>query len=169
MATSPSVLNYSVLKGIAKFTPTDGVQRDLGNAPEVELTPEVTKLDHFSSRSGVKSKDKSVVTEKTLTLRIVLDELTRENVRMQLMGGVSDTSGEFGIFADSEITGAFEFTGTNDIGSKIFLELPDVSFGPSGSLNLISDEWGQVELTAEVLFDEVTGDFGKCNITEAEA
>lgn len=170
MATSPSVLNYSILKGIVKFTPTGGVERDLGNAPEFELTPAVEKLDHFSSRAGVRSKDRSVVTEKTLTARIVLDEFTTENVQLGLMGGdiTTTTDGdEFGIFEDSEITGALTFTGTNDIGAKVHLLLPDVSFGPSGSLNLISDEWGQIELTAEVLYSEGAADFGTCIVEEA--
>lgn len=169
MATSPSTLNYSVLKGTISFTPDGGSLRDLGNAPEVELTPEVTKLDHFSSRAGVRSKDKSVVTEKSLNLRIVLDEWTEDNVRLALMGSTNNTDGTFGIFQESEITGAIIFTGTNDIGSQVDLTLPNVSFGPSGSLNLISDEWGTMELTAEVLYDEATADFGTCNVTEQVA
>lgn len=173
MADSPSLLNYSVLKGKCFFTPTGGSERDLGNAPEVELTPEVEKLDHFSSRAGVRSKDRSIVLEKTLTLRIVLDEVTPENLRMALIGGPSEPNTEghaaFGIFAQSEVTGAFRFEGTNDVGNKIHVSLPKVSFGPSGSLNLISDEWAQIELEGEVLFDETAGDFGTCSIEEVEA
>lgn len=155
MPASPSIDNLSILKGIIKFTPTGGVQRDLGNAPEVELTPAIEKLDHFSSRSGVRSKDKSVALEKSMTLRVVLEELTADNIRMLLIGGEvtenTDGSKTFDIFEESEITGAIEFTGTNDVGSQIDLALPSVSFGPSGSLNLISDEWGNFEITGEVL------------------
>ena len=172
MATSPYTGNYSVLKGIVKFTPTGGSERDLGNAPEIELTPAVEKLDHFSSRAGVRSKDRSVVTEKTVTLRIVLDELTAENLRMMLLGDAitTGTSGNpgFGIGAESEILGAISITGTNDIGSKIHLALPNVSFGPSGSLNLISEEWATIEVTAEVFWDETNGNFGTVEVDEVE-
>lgn len=165
MPTSPSVLNYSVLKGIVSFTPTGGSIRDLGNAPEFELTPAIDKLDHFSSRAGVRSKDRSIVREKTLTARIVLDEITPENLQMALIGGT--VSGDsFDIFAESEITGALSFVGTNDIGNQVSLSLPTVSFTPSGSLNLISDEWAQIEVTCEVLFDEATDDFGTVTVTE---
>lgn len=166
--SSPNVLYYSVLKGIVKFTPTGGVQRDLGNAPEIELTPGTEKLDHFSSRAGVRSKDRSVLLEKTLTLRIVIDEFDPENVRMALLGSTvaDNTSGNasFRIFAESEITGAIYIEGTNTIGSQVRLQLPSVSFTPSGSINFISEEWAQMELTAEVLYNEDLGDFGECEI-----
>ncbi|KQZ19356.1 hypothetical protein ASD50_07685 [Mesorhizobium sp. Root552] len=174
MATSPNPLNYFVGKGTIKFTPTAGVQRDLGNAPEIELTPTIEKLDHFSSRSGVRNKDRSVAIEKGMTLRVVLEELTAENLAMLLLGGdideASDGTKSFAIFAETEITGAISFTGTNDIGAKVTMSLPNVSFGPSGSFNPISDEWGQIEVTAEVLATEHTdgtSDFGTVTVLEA--
>jgi hypothetical protein len=170
MPTSPSTLNYSVLKGIVKFTPTGGAERDLGNAPEFELTPAIDKLDHFSSRAGVRSKDRSVVREKTLNGRMVLDENTPENLQLALLGGDSavNTGGNtaFGIFENSEITGALTFTGTNDIGNKVHLSLPNVSLIPAGSLPFISDEWAQMEVNFEVLFDEEANDFGTCEVEE---
>lgn len=170
MPTSPSVLNYSVLKGIVAFTPTGGSERDLGNAPEFELTPAIDKLDHFSSRAGVRSKDRSVVREKTLTGRMVLDEITVENLQMALLGGTSavNSAGNsaFGIYENSDITGALTFTGTNDIGNKVHLTLPSVSILPSGNVPFISDEWAQIEVTFEVLFDETAGDFGTCEVEE---
>lgn len=172
MPTSPSALNYSVLKGKCFFTPPGGQERDLGNAPEVELTPEVEKLDHFSSRAGVRKKDRSVPLEQTLRLRVVLDEITAENLALALAGGEIDdnTAGrrQFGIFALSEVPGSFRFEGTNDVGSKVFLTLPKVSFMPSGSIPMISEEWAQIEIEGEVLFDEDAGDFGTCEIEEAE-
>ncbi|NEI52716.1 hypothetical protein GR217_34420 [Rhizobium leguminosarum] len=168
MPTSPNVLNYFIGKGIIKFTPSGGSQRDLGNAPEIEMTPATEKLDHFSSRTGVRTKDRSITLEKSLALRIVLDELTAENLALLLLGEVtSNTAGnsEFEIFSESEIKGVIAFQGTNDIGNKVNVSLPSVSFGPSGSLNLISDEWGQVELTGEVL--QSAGSFGTIEIIDA--
>lgn len=167
MPTSPNPLNYFIGKGTISFTPTGGAPRDLGNAPEVELTPAIEKLDHFSSRAGVRSKDRTVVLEKTLTLRIVLDEITIENLAL-LMLGSTPGGGSFEIFAEAEVTGAISFTGTNDVGNKVSMSLPNVSFTPSGSLNLISDEWGQIELTADVLLDDSTAPtFGTVTVTEA--
>lgn len=172
-AVSPSTLNYSVLKGICKFLPTGGsTWIDMGNAPEVELTPEIDKLDHFSSRAGVRSKDRSVVREKTLNLRIVLDEITPQGLQWALLGGDlvndSDANQSFPIYENSEITGAFSFTGTNTVGSRVHLDLPSVSILPSGSIPFISEEWAQFELTMEVLFSEANNDFGTC-LVEAQA
>jgi hypothetical protein len=168
---SPDILYYSVLKGIVYFTPDGGSERDLGNCPEFELTPAVDKLDHFSSRTGVRSKDRSVAREKTLEVRMVLDEYSPENVRMALLGSTltPSTSGqEFGIFAESEILGSVRFVGTNTVGSQINLNLPSVSFLPSSAQNFISEEWGTMELTGDVLFDEDLENFGTCEIVEPE-
>lgn len=165
MPTSPNVLNYFIGKGTISFTPLAGSPRDLGNAPAVKLTPNVTKLDHFSSRQGVKKKDLSVVTEQTLTLDITLDEITIENLAMLLAGTVgADTDGfaEFGIMTVSEIVGSILFTGTNDVGQHILMLLPSVSFGPSAGLDLISDAFGEIQLVGDVL--QVAGSFGNITI-----
>ncbi len=173
MAVSPSIDNLGILKGNCYFTPTGGAEGHMGNAPEVEITASIEKLDHFSSMSGVRSKDKSVVLEQSFSLRIVLEELTAKNLRLNLMGGDIQTAGDehsFEIGANSEITGAFRFEGTNTIGNKIDLDLPNVSFTPTGSLNLISDEWGNVEVTAEVLSTTATDgsvSFGTATVTDA--
>jgi len=173
MPASPNTLNYFIGKGIIKFTPTGGSIRDLGNAPEIELTPTIEKLDHFSSRAGVKKKDRTVVTEKGATIRIVLDEVTAENLSMQLMGEIAtstDGTKSFRIMSESEITGQIDFTGTNDVGNQVDVQLPNVSFGPSGSFNLISDEWGQIEITGDVLateYSDGTSDFGLITFTDA--
>lgn len=175
MPATPNPLNYFIGKGIIKFTPTGGQERDLGNAPEIELTPNIEKLDHFSSRAGVRSKDRSIVLEKGMSLRIVLEEITAANLALLLLGGEisSDTDGSssFAIFAESEITGAIAFEGTNDVGNKVMITLPNVSFGPSGSFSPISDEWGSIEITGEVLATEHsdgTSDFGTITVLDAE-
>lgn len=55
--------------------------------------------------------------------------------------------------------GELVFTGANDIGPKLVITLPLVQFMPSGALNFISDEFGIIEVTGEVLADE-DGSFG---------
>src|SRR4051812_41013509 len=161
--TSPNTFNYAVLKGIVKFQKTGtGSYRDLGNVPEFELTPTVDKLDHFSSRTGVRSKDRSIVREKSLTIRIVMDEITADNLGMALMGAVTASSPEYvvDVFTLSEITGAVRFVGTNDVGARVQMDLPTVSITPSSSINFISEEWASIEVTGEVLAD-VNGSFGQ--------
>lgn len=154
MTVSPSTLNYFIGKGIAYFTPTGGSERDLGNCPEIEFTPTLEELAHYSSREGVRTKDREIVLEKSASLRFVLDEITPENLALALLGTEStNTAGEatVDIFSVSEITGQFRLAGTNDVGSKYEVVFPSISISPSGSVPFISDEWMQLEITAEVL------------------
>jgi hypothetical protein len=67
--------------------------------------------------------------------------------------------GTFNVLAKSEIIGKVKFTGANDIGPQIVLELNKVMFRPANAIGLITDEWGQMQLTGEVLVDD-TGIFG---------
>lgn len=169
-ATSPNVDNYFIGKGIVKFKKTGDVDyRDLGNCPEVEFTPSIETKDHFSSRSGTQTKDRKVVMQKSATLRIVMEEMTPDNLALILMGDVTPSSPEFviDILSLSEITGAARFVGQNDIGARVQYDWPNVSITPSGSLNLIGDDWGSMEITADVLAD-VNGSFGQAlwNITD---
>jgi hypothetical protein len=59
-----------------------GGYRDLGNAPEFGLTVATEKKPHFSSRSGIKTKDLEIVTEQTATGKFTLDELVKENLAL---------------------------------------------------------------------------------------
>lgn len=166
MASSPN--NYYIGKGIAYFKQaTDLDWVDLGNAPEIEFTPELTKLEHFSSREGVRTKDKTVVIEKKATLRIVLEEWTRENLMLALLGSLttdSDANDVISIFSENAISGQFKFVGTNEVGEKWEWILLSVELIPAGGVGLISDEWGQLELTGDVA--AVDGEFGTVrNIT----
>lgn len=87
---SPNEDNYYLGKGIVKWKGEgETTFRDIGNVPTYEYTQTVTKLDHFSSRLGTKTKDKSVVTEKAAEVKITMDEITASNLAMALMGEAS--------------------------------------------------------------------------------
>ena len=160
-----SIDNYTVGKGIVSFKPAGGASYvDMGNCTEFEFTPEIEKLDHFSSREGVRTKDKSVVLQKSGTIRLVLDEWSVENLKLAVLGSSAVVSGAevIQIFDESSVSGSLKFTGTNDIGPKYEWIFSAVDFIPSSALNLISDEWGTIELTGECA--AVSGSFG--TITE---
>src|SRR6187397_342216 len=96
MPESPNVLNYYIGKGNVYFKRSgDADYRHVGNVPEFEFTPDIEKLEHFSSMSGTKSKDRVVVTAKSATVRLVLDEWTAENIAIAFLGEVgANTAGE---------------------------------------------------------------------------
>src|ERR1044072_1539283 len=89
---APSSDNYVIGKGFLIFRPKgEEYFFHLGNCPSFTFTPAVTKLDHFSSMEGTKEKDKSIVTEKNGTVRITMEEFTKRNLGIMLMGDVDDT------------------------------------------------------------------------------
>jgi hypothetical protein len=148
--------NLQVGKGIVSFKP-DGAPDfiDLGNVPELEYEPTIDKLDHFTSRAGIKTKDKSVVIERGGTLRVLMEEITAQNLSMLLMGTVGN-DGPLGepsvdIFTTDTVRGELKFQATNDVGPRWDLHFYNVEFAPSGSFNPISDEWNNIEVTGEVL------------------
>jgi hypothetical protein len=170
---SPNVDNYYIGKGIVYVKlPGDADYVDIGNVPEFEFTPEIEKLDHFSSRAGVRSKDKSVVLEKAATLRMVMEEWTARNLSLALLGAVDNGNPDevtIDIFSENSIQAAVKFVGTNEVGPKWTFEFPKVEFIPSAALNPISDEWGQIEVTGDVLFDDATQSWGTAKGDFAES
>lgn len=160
MVTSPSTVNYQIGKGIVSFDKGSlGSYTDLGNVSEAEWTPTVDKLDHFSSRTGIKTKDKSVVITSGATLRLVMDEVTMYNLAMLALGiPGSNTDGDSTLksMTESSIDGTIKIVGTNDVGLKVDF-IGKVSFTPTGSFNFISAEWNTMEITGEMVEDDTYG------------
>src|SRR3954465_9200635 len=169
MPVSPSTENYYVGKGKLSFKPTGATTfRDLGNVTELETSPNLTTLEHFSSREGVKKKDKEVVTEKKMTVTMVMDEWTSENLAMALLGDISvDANGNkvIDIFSRNSFEGELKYEGTNEIGPQMDIDLFRVVFKPNKSLNPISDEWGNIEIEGEALANNL-GKFGTWTVRE---
>jgi len=169
---SPNVGNYQVGKGVVSFK-KDGEAnyRDLGNVSALVITPDLTTLDHFSSRTGTKSKDLSIVQEKKLTLKMTMDEITAHNIALMLLGDVDEDAvggPVIEIFATNAVNGALRFVGANDIGAKCTMDLWNISFQPDGDFSLISDEWNEMETTADVLqaqSGDHAGKFGQIQLT----
>jgi hypothetical protein len=173
MPTSPSVQNYHIGKGIVSFKPAGaGSYIDLGNAPSFIYTPAVDKLEHFSSREGVKTKDFTAITSVAATIKVTLDEITPENLAPFTLGTIgTDTDGNTTIAAmtKTEFTGEIKVVGTNDIGQHVGFEAT-VSFVPSGDFSFITDEdkFTVIELEAEVM-KGADGSFGIWTVEDTTA
>ena len=163
MATSPSVQNYHIGKGIVSFKEAGGSTfRDLGNAPSFIYTPKVTKKEHFSSREGVKTKDFTAITEVGATVKVTLDEITPENLAAFALGDL--TGGVITGLTKIEYTGTLQVIGTNDIGEHVSW-IGDISFVPAGDFRFITDadDFSTIELEAEVQ-KAADGSFGRWTI-----
>lgn len=93
----PNTGDYSLGRGIVYEAAIDGTTelptiagwRDLGNATEFNVSLETEKLEHQSSRQGLKVVDKEVILSQKMTIAFTLDELNDENVANFLSGATA--------------------------------------------------------------------------------
>ena len=94
----PSTENYVLGRGMLYWDPWDSTnlrytgERALGNAPEVSINMNASFLDHYSSMSGFKSKDKTVINEVAPTITFALDELVSDNWQLLVFGTKSSVT-----------------------------------------------------------------------------
>lgn len=172
MASNPQ--NLAVLKGIVSWK-ADGAStyRDLGEVSALTITPELENLEYFSARTGVRSKVRDVVVQKSAQIAMTISEMTVDNIALGILGTVApQASGDPGYIADAdpedqrqkivglaqdEVLGSIRYVGTNSVGRRFQVDVPKVSFKGGAALNLLSEEWATFEMTGEVL--EVDGAF----------
>src|SRR5512139_436436 len=104
MVASPSTRNYSIPRGTVTFTPDGGSQTNLGNCTQLRYTADITKLDHFSSMAGIRTKDRSVVTQLGATISLVLDEINKFNLALFILGDTA-TTGDIEGLTNTTLTG----------------------------------------------------------------
>jgi hypothetical protein len=67
-------------------------ERFLGNCPGFTLTVASEKFEHFSSTSGLRKKDLSVVTSVNFNAKITCDDVSSDNLALFLGGDVASVS-----------------------------------------------------------------------------
>lgn len=160
MPASHDVENYTLGKGILTFNPFDETgaltdDRDLGNTPAFTFNIDIEKLEHFSSRGGINAKDKEIVSQITPRVSFTLDELNADNINMFVMGEMSGDADEATIaaFTKTQIEGQLTFTSDNPAGNQQKVTIWKVSLAPDGDVSFISDDWGTLSFTGEILKD----------------
>jgi hypothetical protein len=107
--------DYLVGRGILYFSSLTadlpaGGYRDLGNAPSAKLTATTDKIDHKSSRSGLATIDKTIITGQKFEFSCELDEVTNfENLAFALSGSIASpqpTNSAIAGFAEYEMISA---------------------------------------------------------------
>lgn len=163
---APSTDNYLVGKGFLIFKPLGEADFfHLGNVPSFEFTPTVELLDHFSSMGGTKERDLRIVTQKLATLKIVMEEFTKRNLGLMLMGEVDDSNPDdivVQVFSTTALTGELRFYATNDVGPRWRFFLNKVQFTPGGSFSPISDGINSMTITGDVY--AVDGVWGEAHL-----
>jgi hypothetical protein len=167
---SPNTGNYLVGKGQLYFK-REGAPDfvHMGNATAMEFTPSLDKLDHFSSMEGIKTKDASIVLTRSGEVKLTLDEWTPSNLSLAVLGSVDELAvggPTVEIFDQDAVTGELKFIASNDVGPRWDYHYFNVSFIPSETLNPISDEWGQIVVSGEVLVSQTAPNVGRVGFAQ---
>lgn len=125
MALSPSTDNYTLGKGIVYFDQKDLAtgnymgERDLGNAPSFTFNVAIEKLEHYSSRGGLRAKDKEIISQITPGIAFTLDEVNKDNLALLTLGDINTVEqAEGDVTAESHVA---------HLGMRIQLSYRDIS------------------------------------------
>jgi hypothetical protein len=159
MATPANTGNYTLGRGVltlGEWADSDTYPvsfSDLGNAPsfEFEVTEEV--LEHFSSRAGLRTKDKVVTLEVGYTVNFTLDEIAYQNLLHYVHGSYTAPASGVDAFVEglavTDKEYALIFTTANATGEDHVYKFYKVKLTPNGAIGLISDEWAEIGMTGE--------------------
>lgn len=159
---SPDKRNLIIPKGFGMILRDDDTRfRHIGNAPNVVFTPTATTLEHFTSMEGIKLKDETITLTQGGTVKLTLEEATMHNLALMVMGTVDDsdlTDVVIDIFSRESVVAEFKFFATNSKGPRWYWDFKQITFTPSGDINMVADAYGNMVLTGSV--ESVDGDFG---------
>ena len=158
MRTSPSTTLYTLGKGImyiSEYSDACPVAdwSDLGNCPRLDCEVTEEKLDHYSSRAGTRTKDKSVILETGYTITFDLDEMSVQNLRLYLKASLVGGGNVLRANQELDKEWLLKFISDNPAGPNETWEFWRVKLSPAGAFSLISDEWTALSFSGEGLAD----------------
>lgn len=147
MSTDHYVLGRGVLS-IAEWTGGSvGSFVDAGNCPKMNVNLEEEKLEHYSHRSGLKTKDKVVTLETGYTVEFDLDEISSVNLARFLKATTSGA--ELRGLQNNDADFALRFVSANAAGENQTWNFHKVKLAPASAFEMIGDEWAVLSFTAE--------------------
>jgi hypothetical protein len=104
MGSSPD--NYTLGKGIVSFNKkVNDVftgELDLGNCPEFAFNVSIEKLEHYSSRGGLRAKDKEVISQVSPGVSFTLDEISPENLALLTLADIEEVTQDAATVVDEQ-------------------------------------------------------------------
>lgn len=153
--TPHNVGNFAIGKGILYIADFPGAGSpswtEIGNCPSIEIEQTIERLPHYSSRSGLRVKDKNPVVQTDYMVNFDCDEIAAVNLKYWLMASVSGNTYRAMQDADNEY--ALKFVSDNPIGPNQVWWFWKCTITSNGPAALIGDEWMTLSFTAEGLAD----------------
>jgi hypothetical protein len=178
MATSPSVYNYKTGGANVYFAewsgstpPTlPGDYKHVGNCPHFSTDPKFQKLVHKSSMGAMFEEDESRIIERSLSIKLTLDEIDVDNLAM-FFGGVKGDEYTVLLLEDTTKVFAVKLVSVDDIGPQWTIELWKVELSGGSAMQWINmNEYAKIELEGKVLSDAAyhpSNRFGKATLPSA--
>ncbi len=94
--------------------------RSPGNVAELKLSLKTDVIEHFESQTGQRSLDHRMIKQKSATVKLTIEEFTKENLALALYG--NHVTGNSGTVTDEPLGGA-----SPTIGDRYFLAHPKVA------------------------------------------
>ena len=175
-----SVDNYVSGNGIVSFyqrptpfaEPKENDWVDMGDCPQFEFTPKITKKDYWGHRTGVKARDKRIKVKEEGELKMTLSEMTKENLRLYFSGTLDGTT--IKIMEGGTEEYMIRFKQVLIAGEERTYTFYRADITASGALQLIVDgegegDWAKMELAVTLLDDSVEHPGTKWGISEISA
>lgn len=133
MAIQFATDSYMIPRGRVYFDPFDAAgvltgERDLGNCPDVTINIASQKAEHYSSTTGLRQKDKSVVVQVDRTGNLACDNVTLENAAMFFSGSVEAVTQAGGSASNEAL----------EVISGRFYQLGQTTANPAGARHISS-------------------------------
>lgn len=178
MSWSPSPDNYLLGRGAVFFDKFDDNgdktgELHLGNAPAFSITPELEKLEHFSSLTGLKVKDKEVIVQAKLICNFTLDEITKENLALAFLATSEAFTQTAGTITDLDVVaktlGAYYELGKRHVSDVVVKNTLGTVTYTEGDDYTVQYETGRIYITTDGLItkdQELKVTFDYADITD---
>lgn len=128
---------------------------DLGNCPSFEVEPKAEKRPHYSSRSGLRTRDLNPVVQLEYDISFDLDELAAVNMQKFFLGSLNTSTYVISALQSADTEYALRFVADNPLGPNQTYSFWRVTLSPSGPLQLIGDDYLVLSFSGEGLSDTV--------------
>ena len=126
----------------------------VGNTTAVEITPDVTYLDHFISINGLRRRDKTISTQNSISVNFTFDEINATNIRRFLYGETAvAASPTFIVNASPLKEVAAQVVFTTSVGKDLIYKIPKAALKSDGGLSFEAEEWMTANMMLDILYD----------------
>lgn len=126
---------------------------EVGNCLSLEVEPTIERRPHISKREQMYLKDFNPVSQTEYSLTIECDELSAKNMALRVLGTLNETTGIISGLDDIDQEFALIYISNNPIGPNAHRYFRKVTITPSGTEQLIADDYLSMSYMAEGLSD----------------